>query len=202
MKLYEFGFSRSARCHWILTEADAEYESVTVDLTGGEHKKPEFLAINPYGKVPVLEDEGKVVTESAAICTYIAEKYPDKELIPPAATYERAVYYQWMSYCLAELEPSLWTIRKHTVLYPKARRLLAAVKLAKEEYLTAVKILAQRLSIKPYIIGDEFTGVDVIIGYNLVWANMYKLIHDFPSLQTYLDKLKQRPAFPEHLFED
>jgi glutathione S-transferase len=73
MKLYEFDVSRSTRVHWVLREADVKYESITVDLVQGEQKSPEFLAINPYGKLPVLEDHGIIITESAAICTYIAD---------------------------------------------------------------------------------------------------------------------------------
>ena len=105
MKLYEFGVSRSTWVHWVLREAGLEYETVSIDLIKGEQRSPEFLAINPYGKLPVLDDAGTVITESAAICTYIAEKFPEANLIPVPATAARAHYHQWICFCIAEMEP-------------------------------------------------------------------------------------------------
>jgi glutathione S-transferase len=166
MKLYEFDVSRSMRVHWVLREAAVEYESITIDLVKGEQKSPEFLAINPYGKLPVLEDEGTTITESAAICTYIAEKYDTKRLIPPVATLERAHYYQWVCFCIAEMEPFLWSIRKHMMLYPKAQRSLAAIKISKKEYKNAARILDDHLSKNEYILGQEFSAADIVIAYD------------------------------------
>jgi len=202
MKLYEFDVSRSTRVHWILREVGVEYQRVTVDLTKREQKSPEFLAINPYGKLPVLEDDGNILTESAAICTYIAEKYPSKELIPPPGSIERAHYFQWICFCIAEMEPHLWNIRKHMMLYPKAHRSLSAVKIAKREYIEAVNVLDNYLSDKEYLIGKTFTAADIVVCYDLFWADTLKLLADFPGLSDYMTKLQKRPAFPSFLFTE
>lgn len=199
MKLYEFDVSRSMRVHWALREVGAEFESVIIDLTKGEHKTPEFLAINPYGKLPVLEDCGNYISESAAITTYIAEKYPEKKLIPEVQTIHRAQYYQWMCFCIAEMEPHLWSIRKHMIIYPKEKRSLSAIKLAKKEYIKAVSVIDKHLKDKEYIINDHFSAADIIICYDLFWAESLKLLVEFTALVEYKNRLQTRPAFPLHL---
>jgi len=202
VKLYEFGVARSVRCHWVLAEAGIEYELIKVDLTRGEQKSEDFLKINPYGKLPVFVDADEVITESAAICNYIAEKTPEKNLIPLQATISRAHYFQWIFFCMAELDPQLWQIRKHMALYPKAIRSYASVKIAKREYDKAVRVLADYLSDKEHILGNTFTAADIIICYNLLWANSIKLLEDYPTLSKYVDRLKQRPAFPAEKFKN
>ncbi len=202
MKLYEYGISRSLRVHWVLREAGVEYQAVTVDLPAGEHKTAEFLAVNPYGKLPVLVDDNGTVTESAAICTYIAEKYTAGNLIPEAGTIARAHYHQWICFCIAEMEPQLWSIRKNMLLYPKAQRSHKAIKTGRFEYDKAVQILAVQLAENTYVLGETFSAADIVICYNLIWANSLRLLTDYPVLLTYMRRLMQRPAFPGFLFPD
>ncbi len=104
MQLYEATKTRSARCRWLLQELNVPFEGIKVQLSQGEHKKPEFLKINPYGRVPVLVDGDLVLSESIAICLYLADKYADKKLIPPPGTPERAKHDQWLLFCATELE--------------------------------------------------------------------------------------------------
>jgi len=202
VKLYEYGMTRSARAHWVLREAGIGYEPVTVDLPGGEHKKPEFLAINPYGKLPVLVDGDGTVTESAAICTYIAEKYADGRLIPANGTIERAHYHQWICFCIAEMEPQLWSIRKNMLLYPREQRSHKAIKTARTEYDKAVRILAVHLADKIHVLKDTFSAADIVVCYNLIWADSLGLLAACPELVAYMHRMMQRPAFPSFLFPD
>lgn len=202
MKLYEFGISRSTRAHWVLREAGIEYESIPVNIVNGEHKKAAFLAVNPYGKLPVLVDEGGTVTESAAICTYIAEKYPDSRLIPKAGSIARAHYHQWICFCIAEMEPQLWSIRKNMILYPREQRSLKAIRVGKYEYDNAVSILDRHISADEYILSTGFSAADIVITYNLIWANTLGLLENYPGLITYMEKMMQRPAFPRFLFTE
>ena len=202
MLLYEFGYSRSTRVHWMLREAGVEYESISVDLSRGEQRSPEFLEVNPYGKLPVLVDGDLTITESAAICLYIAEKYPEKGYIPPAATADRARFYQWVCFCIAELEPQLWSIRKNMILYPKAKRSLQAVRVAQEEYGLAARVLSDHLSKSEYVAGGAFGAADVIVCYNLIWADTLKLLKEYPALIAYMQRQRGRPAFPGHLFSE
>lgn len=201
MKLYEFHQSRSTRVRWLLAELELEYESVNVDLVRGEQFSDDFLAINPCGKVPVLVDQDNVITESAAICTWLAEKFPERNLIPPEGSVERGHYYQWCFFCLAELEPYLWNIRRHMIIYPREKRSLAAIELAKEEYDNNVRNLARHIESAEYIVNNTFTVADIIIGYNLLWADTLKLLEGFTELSRYLERLKARPAFPRDIFD-
>jgi len=202
MKLYEFGISRSARAHWVLREAGVQYEAISVNLIKGEQKSPEFLAINPYGKLPVLVDGEDTITESAAICTYIAEKYPEAGLIPLQATISRAHYHQWICFCLAEMEPQLWSIRKNILLYPKSQRSNLAIKIGRYEYENAARILDSHLSKNDYVLGATFSAADIVIAYDLIWANTLKLLAGFPVLLSYINRLQQRPGFPAFLFTE
>jgi len=200
--LYEFGISRSARVHWVLREAGVKYESISIDLTRGEQKSEEFLAVNPYGKLPVLVDAGEVITESAAICTYIAEKYPDRKLIPEQGTIARAHYHQWISFCIAEMEPQLWSIRKNMLIYPKEQRSRQAIRVAKMEYDITLKVLNDHLSSNKCILGAQFSAADIVICFDLIWADTLRLLVDYPVLKKYMENLKQRPAFPGFLFTE
>jgi len=202
MKLYEFGISRSARAQWALREAGVEYETVSIDLTQGVQNSPEFLAINPYGKLPVLVDGDITVTESAAICTYIAEKFPAAQLIPEPGTAARAHYYQWVCFCLAEMEPHLWSIRKNMIKYPKPKRSRLAIEIGREEYAKSAAIIAAHLAQNDYLLGKNFSAADIIVGYDLVWADSLNLLADIPLLKSWLEKLMQRPAFPSFLFTE
>src|ERR1700752_4070286 len=98
MKLYEFGPTRSIRVRWTLQELGVDFEPIRVNLLAGEHQRPEFLKINPAGKIPVLVDGDLVLTESVAIVLYLADKYSHKGLIPSDLK-ERAQVNRWLLFC-------------------------------------------------------------------------------------------------------
>lgn len=199
IQLYEFPRTRSARCRWMLQELHLEFESVLVDLSRGEHRTPEFLAINPFGRVPVLEDGSLRLFESIAICTHLAEKYPRRGKLPAPASAERAVHDQWLFFCATELEQPLWRIRRHTVLLPEDKRLPAEVDLAREDFSKAARVMEESLVGTQYLVGNRFTVADVVVAYTLWWANWQGLLDDFPALQDYLSSHSRRPSFPEEL---
>src|SRR5215469_15176103 len=113
MKLYEFAPTRSIRARWMLQELGVAFDAVTVNLAAGEHRRPDFLAVNPAGKVPVLVDGDLVLTESVAIAVYLAEKYPQKHLMPTDAA-RRAEVNRWLLFAATELEQPLWRIARQT----------------------------------------------------------------------------------------
>ena len=199
MKLYEYGPTRSARCRWMLQELAVPFEAVEVDLPSGEHRRPAFLALNPLGRVPVLVDDELVVTESVAICLYLGDKYADRGLVPVPGTAERAKHDQWLLFCATELEQPLWRIRRHTSLYPKDKRLPAEVEIARDDFKTAARVLADALEGKTYLVGDRFTAADIVTAYTLSWAGWYDLLADFAPLQAYLDEHLKRPSCPAAL---
>ncbi|MGY4729379.1 glutathione S-transferase family protein [Burkholderia pyrrocinia] len=200
MKLYGFAGTRSQRALWGLKELDADFEFVSVNLLAGEHKRPEFLRINPAGKVPVLVDGDRVIPESAAIVLYLADKYPEKALLPidPAL---RAQAYRWVMFAVTELEQPLWRITRHTFLYPPEKRSPADIELAREDFATMAAILDKHLEGREFIVGDTLTVADCVTAYLVDWASECNLIEPFPQLRSYLDRLYARPKAPQRIAE-
>jgi glutathione S-transferase len=195
MKLYGFPGTRAQRALWGLHEVDADYEYVSVNLLEGEHKRPEFLRLNPAGKVPVLVDGDRVIPESAAIVLYLAEKYPEKALLPEDLE-ERAQVYRWMLFAVTELEQPLWRMTRHSFLYPPDKRLPADIELAREDFRSMAAILEKHLEGRQFIVGDKLTVADCVTVYLIDWANEVHLVDEFPRLQAYLERLYARPEAP------
>jgi glutathione S-transferase len=200
MKLYGFGPTRSLRALWGLKELDADFEFIPVNLLTGEHKHPDFLRLNPAGKVPVLVDGDIVIPESAAIVLYLADKYPEKRFLP-ASVEERARVYRWVMFAVTELEQPLWRISKHTALYPEDKRLPADIALAREEFLATAAVLDSHLEGRRFIVGDSLTVADCVTAYLVDWANEFHLIDDFAQLQAYLERMYARPKAPQRIAE-
>ncbi|HXM80419.1 MAG TPA: glutathione S-transferase family protein [Burkholderiales bacterium] len=194
MKLYGYRNGRTLRALWALEEIGAVYEYVEVDIIRGEGRTPGFLKINPGGKVPVLDDGGTIITESAAICMHLAEKYPTSQLLPPAGTAERTECYKWISFVLTELDALLWTIAKHRFALPKERRVPAIVDCAAWEFEAAAKILATGLEDRVYLVGTSFSVADIVAGHTLLWAKSARLELGSESLVRYLASLQMRDA--------
>ena len=195
MKLFEFPPTRSIRVRWTLQELGVEFESVTVNMLKGEHHLPEFLKINPAGKLPVLVDGELVLTESVAIVLYLAEKYPDKGLIPTGLR-QRAELYRWLLFAATELEQPLWRIARQTSLYPEERRLPADVALAREDFAPMARVLEEHMNRRRFVIGDSVTVGDFVLAYTLDWANEAGLLEGFPNLQAYVARMYARPHAP------
>jgi glutathione S-transferase len=195
MKLYGYRNGRTLRALWVLEEAGAQYDYVEVDLFKGEARSPEFLKLNPAGKVPVLVDEEHVITESAAICLHVAERFPTSGLLPPPATAARTECYKWISFVLTELDSALWTIAKHRFALPKEKRVDAVLDTAAWEYGVAAKILADAISGHSYIARNQFTVADIVAGHTLLWAKSARVSIQSAALAEYLERLQRRPAF-------
>ena len=200
MKLYELGPTRSIRARWMLQELGIDFEAVPVNLPAGEHRGAEFRAINPAGKIPVLVDEGWVLTESVAIVLYLAEKHPERGLLPVDLR-ERADAYRWMLFAVTELEQPLWRIARHTNLYPPEERLPADVTLAQREFRAMAAVLERHMSGREFVAGDAMSAADIIVAYTLDWAQTYDLLEHCPQLRVYLERMYARPAAPRRIGE-
>ena len=198
MKLYGFGPTRSLRALWGLKELGVEFEFIPVNLQAGEHRKPEFLAINPAGKVPVLIDGDLVLPESAAIVLYLAEKYPEKGLMP-ARLEQRAQVYRWVLFAVTELEQPLWRMAKHRFLYPENKRLPQDIDLAREDFTAMAAVLERHMQGRQYIVGDRISVADCVTAYLMDWANEHHLLDGFPSLTAYLQRMYQRSTAPQRI---
>ncbi len=200
MKLYEFGPTRSIRVRWTLQELGVDFEPVRVNLLAAEHQRPEFLKINPAGKIPVLVDGDLVLTESVAIVLYLAEKYADKGLLP-AGLEERAQVNRWLLFAATELEQPLWRISRHTALYPEEQRLPGDVILAGREFKDMAAVLEKHMQGRQFVAGDSVTVADLVMAYTLDWGNEVKLLGDCPQLVAYMQRMYARPHAPPRIAE-
>jgi glutathione S-transferase len=201
MKLYGFGPTRSLRALWGLKELGVPFEFVPVDPRKGEHKAPAFLAINPAGKLPVLVDGDRAIPESAAIILYLAEKYPEKQLLPTSPG-ERAEMYRWIMFGMTELEQPLWQIAKHTFLYPEAMRVPAIIAVAREEFSQMAKVFDAHMQGRQFVVGDRLGAADCVMAYIIDWANQAGLLEGHRNLQAYLDRLYGRPSAPPRIAQE
>jgi|SRR5579883_77895 len=198
MKFYEFAPTRSIRVRWVLQELGVEFESIPVNLRAGEHRQPDFLAINPAGKVPALVDGEASLTESVAICLYLAEKYPEYGLIPTDLRL-RAQFYRWLFFTVTELEQPLWRIARHTSLYPQELRIPAEIPLARQDFTRMAAILESHLSGRQFVVGEAVTIADFVLAYTLDWANAIQLLEAFPNLVRYMERMYTRPKAPQRI---
>src|SRR5467141_1189098 len=164
MKLFEFAPTRSIRVRWTLQELGTDFEAVTVNMLAGEHRSPEFLKINPAGKLPVLVDGDLVLTESVAIVLYLAEKYPEKRLVP-ADLARRAELNRWLLFAATELEQPLWRIARHTSLYPPEKRLAAEIPIARQDFLDMAAVLEKHMDGRQFLVGDTVTVAAFVAAY-------------------------------------
>jgi glutathione S-transferase len=200
MKLYEFGPTRSIRARWTLQELGVEFEPVTVNLVAGEHRRPEFLRINPAGKLPVLVDGDLTLTESVAIVLYLAEKYREKGFLPADLT-GRAEVNRWLLFAATELEQPLWRISKNTAVYPEERRVPGDVVNARQDFKEAAAVLEKHLQGRQFVVGDRATVADFVTAYTLDWAGEVRLLDEFPVLRRYMERMYERPKAPLRIAE-
>jgi len=195
MRLYGFAGTRTMRALWALRELDLDFEYVEVDLTAGAHRRPDFLALNPAGKVPVLVDGDLVLTESVAIVLYLAEKRPETGLLPvdPRA---RAEVHRWLLFTATELEQPLWRMARHKTLYPAERRIAAEIPVARRDFLDMAPVMDTHLQGRSFLVGDRATVADIVAAYTLDWADEAHLLDELPGLHAYMKRMYARPKAP------
>lgn len=189
--LYEFGPTRSARVRWVLQELDLPFESISDAKLPGS---AEIEHIHPLRKLPAMLIDGEPMFESAAICTFLADAHPDKGLIPPAGTRQRALHEQWSYYCMTEIEPHAWSTFRNTFLYPEKRRVPEIVEQNNFEIGRSLKALDKAMDGKEFILGDDFQVTDIIVGYAVNGARRRRQFGgDLPNLLAWNLRLLERP---------
>lgn len=194
MKLYYVPKTRASRPRWVLEELGVPYDLVRLDPSRGETRTPEHLARQPLGHVPVLDVDGARIFESSAICLYLAERFPERRLLPPAGSVERAHVYQWMFFAMTELEPPLSALSAE-MRRPEADRNAAALADARQRFHEAAAALEPVLADRPYLLGLDFTVADVVVGAVLAWAKGSRALEGLPAVEGYLARLRERPAW-------
>jgi len=194
MKLYYVPRTRASRPRWVLEELGIPYELVRLDASKGETRTPEHLARQPLGHVPVLEDGDLRLFESLAICLYLADKAPGKALLPPPGTAARALAYQWLFFAATELEPPASLISTEN-RKPEAERNRAAMEEGRARFRKAAAVLEPVLADRPYVLGQEFSVADVVLGSILSWGRALGALGGLPAIEAYVARLKERPAW-------
>jgi glutathione S-transferase len=193
VKLYGCPNSRSLRVAWALEEAGAQYEYVLVDLFKGAGRAPQFLALNPAGKIPLFIYGDLTLTESAAIVAHIGDLFPASGLTPRGAA-ARADFLRWMFFATTELEQPLWTIAKHRFALPKDRRVAGIESTARWEFENTAQIIEAALGQREFICGNAFTGADILLAHTLAWARSAKVMPESATLNAYRERHYARPA--------
>ena len=188
LKLYHSPQSRSSRFIWMLEELGQPYDVKLIKLSEGDNLKPGFLAINPMGKVPALAHKGTVITEAAAICTYLADEFPQAKLNVPVGTPARGVYLKWLFFGPGCFEPAV--IDRAAPRKEEARRGM----LGYGTFDTTMDTVAGAIAKGPWLMGEQFTAADVIVGSTIRWGTMFKLIPERPEFTAYLARMAARPA--------
>jgi glutathione S-transferase len=171
-----------------MEETGKPYERVLTDISTGAQKKPEYLAINPMGKVPALKDGEATLAEAAAICAYVAERYPDARLAPPVGDTLRTKYLQWLFFAPGCIEPAMVQIATKIEMNP--------VSAGWGDAQRVFDVLDAALAKGPWILGGNFSAADVVIGAALNYSvRLFKMVPSRPSFDVYIERCVARPAF-------
>ncbi|WP_375288123.1 glutathione S-transferase family protein [Sphingomonas sp.] len=183
---YTNPMSRGRIVRWMLEEVGAPYETVVLDYATSM-KAPDYLRVNPMGKVPAIVHDDRVVTEGAAICAYLADVFPHAGLAPTDA--ERAAYYRWMFYAAGPVEAAV-TNRSLGVEVPDDKRAMVGY----GSFDAVVETLEQAVTASPYLAGDRFTAADVYAGSQVAWGVMFGSLPKRDAFEAYIARISARPA--------
>ncbi|HLF09913.1 MAG TPA: glutathione S-transferase family protein [Gammaproteobacteria bacterium] len=186
---YHNPMSRGRIAHWMLEELGAPYDVKILSFDKREHKTPEFLAVNPMGKVPAIVHRGTVVTEAAAICAYLADAFPKAQLAPALDDPARGTYYRWLFFGAGCVEPALIDkmFTRPLVERPGA--------LGYGNYDDTLNALQMAITPGPFILGERFSAADVYVASEIGWGMMTKSLEARPAFEAYFARCSARPAF-------
>lgn len=182
--------SRGQIAHWMLEETGKPYQINWLDWGPTGNKSPEFLAINPMGKVPTIRHNGVVVTEAAAICLYLADAFPEAKLRPPAE--KAGDYYRYVMFAAGPVEQAV-TAKALGWAVPEGRDGMAGF----GSFDAAINALETMLTGRDYVCGDQFTAADVYVGSSVDWGLMFKSIPSRPAFEAYAERLRARKPYQQ-----
>jgi len=179
--------SRSLGTLILLEELGAPYQLQALDLKSGDQRKPEYLAVNPMGKVPAILHGDALVTEQCAVFIYLADEFPQAGLAPAIGDSLRGPYLRWIVYYSSCFEPALMDRAMKRESAPRSSSPYG-------DYDTMFKTLTDQLERGPYLLGERFSAADVLWGTALTWTTMFKLVPELPLIKAYMDRVNSRPA--------
>jgi glutathione S-transferase len=184
---YTHPMSRGRIVRWMLEEVGQPYRTELLDYSA--MKAPAYLAINPMGKVPALRHGDAVVTESAAICCYLADAFPDAGLAPPSGDRLRAPYYRWLFFAAGPVEAAV-TSKAFGFEVPAERKAMAGY----GSLADVLSVLEAALSRSAYLVSDRFSAADLYVGAHIGWGMSFGTIEKRPAFERYFERLSTRPA--------
>ena len=198
LKIYGPKRSNAGRCHVLAKEIGLEYEAVQVNFMKGEQNSPEYLKLNPNGKVPCLVDGDFVLWESVAINNYLASKHKP-ELLGNSSE-ERALIDQWSYWGSLDVQPLFHTISFQKFRVPEDQRDEKAIQDAVNALPRVLKLLDEHLSDREYMLGDEFTLADINLGIAVLGAKQAEYdVSEYANISRWIETLLERPSFKEGL---
>jgi glutathione S-transferase len=181
----------------MLEEIGQPYDIHRLSLKKGENREPAYLAVNPMGKVPALRHGDVVVTEAAAICCYLADEFPEARLNVPVGDPRRGPYLKWLFFSPSCIEPAI--VER---AFPR-KEAAPATALGFGDFDRVMSVLAQATgAASPYLLGEQFTAADVVIGSALRWGMAFKMVPERPEFVAYVGRLTDRPAFKRAAEQD
>lgn len=196
MKLYHVSKSRSVRVLWLLEELGLDYTLEKLSFDPKALKTQDYLEINPFGQVPVLVDGPLTMSESVAIVQYILQRYGDDRLEPPRDSVEYGKFMQWLHFGESTMMGPVAEILLHSRFLPEEQRIPAAVARGQRTLRHYCDVLAKELSAKPWLVGQEFTAADIVVGYDFFALDLFGLLPELPpALAAWYQRLRERPAF-------
>ncbi|MDR3466514.1 MAG: glutathione S-transferase family protein [Xanthobacteraceae bacterium] len=188
MKLFYAPRTRSFAALWLMEEVGQPYERVKIDITRGEQKTADYLAVNPMGKVPALQDGEAKLGEAAAICAYVADRCPQARLAPALDDPRRARYLNWLFFAPSCIEPAMVQLATKIQMPP--------VSAGWGEATQVFDVLDKALAEGPWLLGEQFSAADIAVGASLNFAvRLFKMAPTRPAFERYLDRCAARPAF-------
>lgn len=185
MTFYTHPMSRGRIARWMMEEVGRPYDAVILDY-GTTMKAPAYLAVNPMGKVPALVHDGHVVTEVAAICTYLADTFPEAGLMPK----DRAAFYRWMFFAAGPVEQAV--VNASFGWKPGTPHEVGRTGYGSLE--RVVETLSGHLAQSAFVCGDAFSAADIYLGSQIGWGMQFGTLPGNPVFEAYWDRIKTRPA--------
>jgi len=185
---YTHPMSRGRIVRWMLEELGQPYRTEIMDYAT-TLKAPQYLAINPMGKIPAIKHGEAVVTEAAAICAYLADAFPGAGLAPPPGDRLRAPYYRWMFFGAGPVESVIVSGALGVEVKPEQKRMVGW-----GDRTDTLNALETAVSGRDFIVGDSFTAADVYIGAQIGWGMQFGAIDKRPAFEAYSERMQNRPA--------
>lgn len=195
LELYGITQSRAFRPRWLLEELGLPYQHHPLDFRSDALKQPNYLALNPNGRVPTLVDGDLVLWESMAINLYLAEKYGAEQRLWPETIEQRALAYQWTFWVMTEVETALLTVLMHKRVLPETQRNVHKASRSEGLLKKPLRVLDAALAERDYLAGDHFTVADLNVAAVLSWMKPARVgLKPYPQLAAWLDRCLARPA--------